>query len=217
MTGTHPDPAATLRSCEALIQRAGLDREQYLGTSTLSYESGLPEAKVEAMCAGRPAPLEALGAQVTERVHIAQQTRLHQAEDGTARHYTSSQIADAAGMSRQGLMKAMQSARGIRDLEYVHGIARLFDVRIDFFIDPPAQALDRVLQQIHTQLLELTVKRQDEQLNQLEQASRLQDLRERYGLLDMAARGAPKTMELLDLFESVLKEADEQRRQENRS
>ncbi|MFD8983923.1 hypothetical protein [Streptomyces sp. NPDC059564] len=217
MSGTHPpDPAATLRSCEALILRAGLDRDEYLGICALSYASGLPEAKVEALCTGQPVPLEALGAQVTERIHIAQQTRLHQAADGTTRHYTSNQIADAAGMSRQGLVKAMQSARGIRDLEYVDGVARLFDVRIDFFTDPPAEALDRVLQQIHKRLLELTVERQDEKLHQLEEASRLQDLRERYGLLDMAARGAPKTMELLGLFESVLEEAAEQRRQENR-
>ncbi|MFE5719025.1 hypothetical protein [Streptomyces erythrochromogenes] len=216
MNGKHPpNPLATLRSCESLIQRAGLNREEILGLSTLSYESGLPESKVQALCAGQPVPLLGLGQRVAERIQIAQQTRLFEGADGTARHYSWNEIASAAGMSRQGMDKAMKSARGMRDLEYVDGIARLFNVKLQFFTDPPTEALGRVLHQIQTWLLEMTVERQDQQLHRLEEATHLADLRDRYGLLDMAARGNPKTMELLGLFESVLEEAAEQRRQED--
>ncbi|MFE1559216.1 hypothetical protein ACFW6V_30045 [Streptomyces sp. NPDC058734] len=197
-----------------MIQRAGLDREEVLGLSKLSYESGLPESKVQALCAGQPVPLEGIGQQVAERIQIAQQTRLFEGADGTARHYSWPEIASAAGMSPQGIYKAMKSARGMRDLEYVDGIARLFNVKLQFFTDLPTEALDRVLQQIQTWLLEMTVERQDQQLHRLEEANHLADLRDRYGLLDMAARGNPKTMQLLGLFESVLEEAAEQRRQE---
>ncbi|MFD6891719.1 hypothetical protein [Streptomyces sp. NPDC059957] len=56
------------------------------------------------------------------------------------------------------------------NLDHATAIARFFGEGIEFLTDPPTRALDWVLQQIHMDLLERTVERQNEDLRLLRES-----------------------------------------------
>lgn len=172
------DPVETARRIVALAERAGLDRTAVLrveGEGGLSYASGLDARDVGALLRGRPEPRDgATGAtdpeerhrQVVDRILFLRATRLKSSPDGGRRKYSLAEIAAGAGTSAQWLDKMIKSGKA-PNLDHAAGIAHFFGERIEFLVDPPAEALDRVLQHIHKDLLERTVERQDADLARL--------------------------------------------------
>ncbi|MER5931018.1 hypothetical protein [Streptomyces sp. NPDC002054] len=159
-----PEPTDTVERIVALIGRAGLDRGDVLrveGEGGLAFASGLAVAEVEALLRGgrgrpdrpdRAATDTARHRQVVDRIVFLRSTRLKAAEDGGRRTYPLAEIAASAGMSAQWLDRMLKTGRA-PNLDHAAEIAGFFGEGIEFLTDPPARALDRVLQQIHTDLL----------------------------------------------------------------
>ncbi|MGW2561585.1 hypothetical protein ACWCXB_20475 [Streptomyces sp. NPDC001514] len=175
-----PEPIDTVKRIVALIGRAGLERGDVLrveGEGGLAFASGLAVAEVEAFLrgdrlsadtarAGARDPVAARHRQVVDRILFLRRTRLKQAEDGSRRTYPLAEIAASAGTSAQWLDRMLKTGRA-PNLDHAAEIAGFFGENIEFLTDPPARAVGRVLRQIHTDLLERTVERQDEELRLL--------------------------------------------------
>ncbi|MEW1904892.1 hypothetical protein [Streptomyces sp. NPDC086147] len=224
-----PDPVETARRIAALAERVGIERADVLrveGEAGLSFASGLPAEDVEALLRGEqvPAPqpsrdaaveLEDRHRQVVDRILFLRKTRLKVFPDGTRRVYSLAEIAAGAGTSAQWLDKMIKAGKA-PNLDHAAGIADFFGEKIEFLVAPPAEALERVLQQIHKDLLERTVERQDEDLARLKNAGPVDS---ELGIVGYAARALADVPDdtaqpLIALIESVARRAREERTRE---
>ncbi|MFE6786350.1 hypothetical protein ACFVFF_29240 [Streptomyces sp. NPDC057680] len=171
------DPVGTARRITSLLERAGLDPGDVLrveGEGGLAYAAGLAEEDVRRLLDGEPPqtdgdgsdPVEERHSRVVARIVFLRRTRLSNSPDGQRRTYSLAEIAAGAGTSAQWLDKMIKTGKA-PNLDHAAGIARFFGESIEFLVAPPAEALDRVLQLIHKDLLERTVARQDEDIQRL--------------------------------------------------
>jgi transcriptional regulator with XRE-family HTH domain len=221
-----------VRRIDVLVQRMGLDRDQVLrieGEGGLSYASGVPVEDVAALLRGEPlgSPLtgteavEARHRRVVERILFLRRTRLRTAEDGSRRVSSLAEIAAGAGTSAQWLDKMIKTGKA-PNLDHAAGIASFFGEKIEFLVAEPAEALDRVLQQIHKDLLEQTVERQDQDLERLRSTGTVAGVDPELGVVAYAARALVDVPEdtaqpLIALIESVARRAQEERAREARA
>lgn len=235
MSARHaPDPLRTVERIDALLERAGLEREEFLrveGEGGLSFRSGVPVDAVETLLAGGHAPsvadaavdpMEARHRQVVDRILFLRATRLRTFPDGQRRAFSLAEIAAGAGTSAQWLDKMIKTGKA-PNLDHAAGIAGFFGENIEFLVAPPAEALDRVLRQIHTILLEKTVERQDEDLQRLKRGdpagSPASYLSSELGVAGYAARALADVPEdtaqpIIALIESVARRSREERARE---
>ncbi|MFI8101047.1 hypothetical protein [Streptomyces sp. NPDC086023] len=108
------------------------------------------------------------------------------------------------------------------NLDHAAGIAAFFGERIEFLVAEPAEALDRVLQQIHRDLLECAVERQDQDLARLRGTGTVAGVDPELGVVAYAARALADVPEdtaqpLIALIASVARRAQEDRAREARA
>ncbi|MCX5078975.1 hypothetical protein OG321_41985 [Streptomyces sp. NBC_00424] len=172
------DPVGTARRIKSLLDRAGIEDKAALrveGEGGLAYASGLPVEDVQALLRGESLPQSAGGGtdsveerhrRVVARIVFLRRTRLRTSPDGQRRAYSLADIAAGAGTSAQWLDKMLKTGKA-PNLDHAAGIADFFGEGIEFLVAEPAEALDRVLQRIHKDLLERTVARQDADIERL--------------------------------------------------
>ncbi|MGW6535451.1 hypothetical protein ACWGBV_34160 [Streptomyces sp. NPDC055051] len=236
------DPVRTAERIRSLLERAGLEGEDLLrveGEGGLSYASGLPEEDVRALLRGQRLPLgdgggaadpvdpvEERHRRVVARIVFLRRTRLRTTSDGQRRAYSLADIAAGAGTSAQWLDKMIKTGKA-PNLDHAAGIADFFGESIEFLVAEPAEALDRVLQRIHTDLLERTVARQEEHIQRLRNADARasagsaaptgSDL----GIVGYAARALADVPDdtaqpIIALIESIARRSREERARESR-
>lgn len=222
----------TVRSIDSLLDRMGLNRGDVLrveGEGGLSYASGVAAQEVRELLRGErlggPGPgvdvVEARHRRVVERILFLRATRLRAASDGSRRAYSLAEIAAGAGTSAQWLDKMIKTGRA-PNLDHAAGIAGFFGEKIEFLVAEPAEALDRVLQQIHKDLLERTVERQDQDLRRLRNAGPASEVDPALGVVAYAARALADVPDdtaqpLIALIESVARRSREERAREARA
>ncbi|MFJ7154202.1 hypothetical protein ACIQUQ_04625 [Streptomyces sp. NPDC101118] len=230
--GTARDLTETVRRIDVLLDRMGLDRDRVLridGEGGLSHASGVPAEDVAALLRGEPVgspdpgadAVEARHRRVVERILFLRRTRLRTGPDGSRRISSLAEIAAGAGTSAQWLDKMIRTGRA-PNLDHAAGIAAFFGERIEFLVAEPAEALDRVLQQIHRDLLERTVERQDQDLARLRKTGTVAGVDPELGVVAYAARALVDVPEdtaqpLIALIESVARRAQEDRAREARA
>lgn len=230
--GPAQDLMGTVRGIDALLDRMGLHREDVLrveGEGGLSYASGLAAEEVRELLRGErsaePGPgvdvVEARHRRVVERILFLRATRLRSAPDGSRRAHSIAEIAAGAGTSAQWLDKMIKTGRA-PNLDHAAGIAAFFGEKIEFLVAEPAEALDRVLQQIHKDLLERTVERQDQDLRRLRTAGTASGVDPSLGVVAYAARALADVPDdtaqpLIALIESVARRSREERAREARA
>ncbi|MFD8984714.1 hypothetical protein [Streptomyces sp. NPDC059564] len=224
---------STLQRIAVLLDRLGDDREEVLrveGEGGLSHASGLPVAEVEALLRGEPLAsatavsgadaVEARHRRVLDRILFLRATRLRPSTDGQRRIYSLAEIAAGAGTSPQWLDKMIKTGKA-PNLDHAAGIAQFFGERIEFLVAEPAEALDRVLREIHNELLERAFERQDQDLQRLKDRGTAPDLNPELGVVGYAARALAEVPDdtaqpLIALIESVARRAREERAREAR-
>ncbi|MFD8144838.1 hypothetical protein [Streptomyces sp. NPDC059708] len=231
--GHAAEPAKTVRDIVSLLESAGLAREDVLrveGEGGLSYASGLPVEDVHALLRGEPLPqgdgggadpVEERHRRVVARIVFLRSTRLRTSPDGQRRAYSLAEVAAAAGTSTQWLDKMIRTGKA-PNLDHAAGIAGFFGESIEFLVAAPAQALDRVLQQIHKDLLERTVARQVQDIQRLRKTGSGDSPTSGLGVVDYAARALADVPEdtaqpIIALIESVARRSREERARENRA
>ncbi|MEV4942894.1 hypothetical protein [Streptomyces zaomyceticus] len=223
------DPAGTARRITALLKRVGLDPEDVLrveGEGGLAYASGLAEEDVRRLLRGESSqsdgggadPVEERHSRVVARIVFLRRTRLWSSSDGQRRTYSLAEIAAGAGTSAQWLDKMIKTGKA-PNLDHAAGIARFFGESIEFLVAPPAEALDRVLQLIHKDLLERTVARQDEDIQRLKDSG---PPGADPGVVGYAARALADVPDdtaqpIIALIESIARRSREERAREGRA
>ncbi|GHB59728.1 hypothetical protein GCM10010347_32160 [Streptomyces cirratus] len=228
-----PDPVSTVRRIVALLDRVGRDRDDVLrveGEGGLSYASGLPAQDVEALMRGDRTPSgavadevdseEARCRRVVERILFLRATRPRRRPDGQRRVCTLAEIAAGAGASAQCLDKMIKTGKA-PNLDHADGIARFFGEQIELLVDSPAEALDRVLQHIHSDLLEQVVEEQHAEVRRSRTAGPAIDKMCEPGLVGSAARCLADVPDetakpIVDLIESIARRARADRARETR-
>ncbi|MFD3553504.1 hypothetical protein [Streptomyces goshikiensis] len=227
------DPARTAQDILSLLKRTGLAHEDVLrveGEGGLSYASGLPVEDVQALLRGEPLPqgdrggadpVEERHRRVVARIVFLRSTRLHASPDGQRRAYSLAEVAAGAGTSTQWLDKMIRTQKA-PNLDHAAGIAGFFGEGIEFLVAEPAQALDRVLQLIHKDLLERTVARQEQDLQRLRRTDSAESPGSVLGVVDYAARALADVPEdtaqpIIALIESVSRRSREERAREGRA
>ncbi|MFG2750982.1 hypothetical protein [Streptomyces xanthophaeus] len=231
--GIAADPVRTAQRINALLEGAGLDSRDVLrveGEGGLSFASGLPVEHVQALLRGEPLPWEADGEgdateerhrRVVSRIVFLRRTRLRAAPDGGRRAYSLAEIAVGAGTSAQWLDKLIKTGKA-PNLDHAAGIASFFGESIEFLVAEPAEALDRVLQLIHKDLLEKTVARQDEDIRRLRGTGADGSAGAGLGVVAYAARALAEVPDdtaqpIIALIESIARRSREERARENAS
>lgn len=226
------DPAGTARRITALLERAALDPEDVLrveGEGGLAYASGLAEEDVRRLLRGESPqsdgggadPVEERHSRVVARIVFLRRTRLWSSSDGQRRTYSLAEIAAGAGTSAQWLDKMIKTGKA-PNLDHAAGIARFFGESIEFLVAPPAEALDRVLQLIHKDLLERTVARQDEDIQRLKDSGPSGSPGADLGVVGYAARALADVPDdtaqpIIALIESIARRSREERAREGRA
>ncbi|MGW0391773.1 hypothetical protein ACWDYJ_12940 [Streptomyces sp. NPDC003042] len=231
--GYVADPAGTARDITSLLERAGLERGDILrveGEGGLSYASGLPVEDVEALLRGEPLPqgdgggadpVEERHRRVVARIVFLRSTRLRTYPDGRRRAYSLAEVAAGAGTSTQWLDRMIRTGKA-PNLDHAAGIAGFFGESIEFLVATPAQALDRVLQLIHKDLLKRTVARQDLDIQRLRKTDYAGSPDSDLSVVDYAARALADVPEdtaqpIIALIESVARRSREERARESRA
>lgn len=230
--GPARDLVGTVRRIDSLLDRMGLKRGDVLrveGEGGLSYASGVPTDEVHALLRGEPVAgpgsdvdaVEARHRRVVERILFLRATRLRTAPNGVRRPYSLAEIAAAVGTSAQWLDKMIKTGRA-PNLDHAAGIAAFFGEKIEFLVAEPAEALDRVLQQVHKDLLERTVERQDQDLQRLRNGVPESGVDPGLGVVAYAARALVDVPDdtarpLIALIESVARRSREERARETRA
>lgn len=231
--GHVADPARTARGIVSLLERAGLGRDDVLrveGEGGLSYASGLPVDDVHALLRGEflpqgddggADPVEERHRRVVARIVFLRSTRLHTSPDGQRRAYSLAEVAAGAGTSTQWLDRMLRTGKA-PNLDHATGIADFFGESVDFLVAAPAQALDRVLQWIHKDLLERTVARQEQDIQRLRQTDSAGSPGSVLGVVGYAARALADVPDdtaqpIIALIESVARRSREERDREART
>ncbi|MFC9295789.1 hypothetical protein ACFTWH_10725 [Streptomyces sp. NPDC057011] len=137
--------AETVREVEALRTGAGLDRASVFNLQELSFHTSLPEADIRRLLDGEVVEPPASGpAELARRIAFLRETRLTVDRDtGRRRQYTTAEIAAGSGMTPQWHGKLLN--RSTPNIWHGAGLARFFDVPMEYFTHTPPEAVKRVL------------------------------------------------------------------------
>ncbi|MFE7077350.1 hypothetical protein ACFU96_45445 [Streptomyces sp. NPDC057620] len=113
-----------------------------LDVEDLSKRSGVVPVDIIALLAGLPVPTAPLSERLAQRLIFVRHTHRHT----NGEEYTIGELADAAGMSRQGLTK-WRDGQVVPGMERVESLRLHFQLPPGFFTATPEEALNAVLQQ----------------------------------------------------------------------
>ncbi|MGW7315115.1 hypothetical protein [Streptomyces sp. NPDC054854] len=146
MNDGYEQLAETVREVEGLRLRSGLDRASAFNLSTLSFHTSLAEADIRRLLDGEPVEAPASGpAELARRIAFLKETRLTvDGDTGGRRQYTTAEIAAGSGMTPQWHGKLLN--RSTPNIWHGAGLAKFFDVPMEYFTHTPPEALKRVLE-----------------------------------------------------------------------
>lgn len=135
--------AATRRRIAQALNCAEHDLSEVLDIEDLSRRSGLFPAEVSALLAGESVPELDLAERLAQRLNFARATYRHPNGD----EYTLGELAEFAGMSRQGLTK-WRDGQVVPGMERVESLRRRFQLPPGFFTATPEEALNAALEPV---------------------------------------------------------------------
>ncbi|MET9667632.1 XRE family transcriptional regulator [Streptomyces sp. NPDC006475] len=141
----------TLRTIHAIVDEAGLRREDVLDVAALSFETGIPEETVTALLNGESVEEVELGERVSQRFRFLRETR---PRPGDGKEFSLPEIAASFGASRQSLTP-LAKGTGKPGLQHAFSIEKFFGVPTGFLTTEAVPALDRALQSVLKDLREL--------------------------------------------------------------
>lgn len=145
MSDGYEHLARTVREVEELRSAAGLDRASVFNLRDLSFHSSLPEADIRRLLDGQL--VEAPGnpaAELARRIVFLRDTRLTvDKRTGSRRPYTTAEIAAGSGMTPQWHGKLLNHSTP--NIWHGAGLAKFFDVPMEYFTQSPPEAVKRVL------------------------------------------------------------------------
>ncbi|MFD7554225.1 helix-turn-helix domain-containing protein [Streptomyces sp. NPDC059835] len=149
MSDGYDDLAETVRTVELLLSQTGLDRDSALPLQELSFHTSFSQEDLQTLLAGERLPEpESFDHEVVRRIKYLQATRLNETEGpgGTleSRRYSHAQIARACNMTPAWLSNLLGKPKA-PNLDHSAQLAAFFNVPVTFLTDPPAAALNRVL------------------------------------------------------------------------
>ncbi|WP_330299417.1 hypothetical protein [Streptomyces sp. NBC_00503] len=145
MSDGYEHLARTVREVEELRSEAGLDRASVFNLRDLSFHSSIPEADIRRLLDGElvEAPRSA-AAELARRIVFLRETRLTvDKHTGGRRQYTTAEIAAGSGMTPQWHGKLLNHSTP--NIWHGAGLAKFFDVPMEYFTQTPAEAVKRVL------------------------------------------------------------------------
>ncbi|MFF3014863.1 hypothetical protein [Streptomyces sp. NPDC057939] len=145
MNDGYEQLAETVREVEGLRLQSGLDRASAFNLPVLSFHTSLAEADIRRLLDGDPVEAPKSGpAELARRIAFLKETRLTVDRDtGNRRQYTTAEIAAGSGMTPQWHGKLLN--RSTPNIWHGAGLARFFDVPMEYFTHTPPEALKRVL------------------------------------------------------------------------
>ncbi|MFD9377663.1 hypothetical protein ACFWBH_19315 [Streptomyces sp. NPDC059999] len=137
--------AETVRAVEELQLESGLDRASAFNLKDLSFHTSLPEADIRRLLDGELVESPTSGpAELARRIAFLTETRLTVDRDtGRRRQYTTAEIAAGSGMTPQWHGKLLN--RSTPNIWHGAGLAKFFDVPMEYFTHTPPEAVKRVL------------------------------------------------------------------------
>ncbi|MCY0944990.1 hypothetical protein [Streptomyces antarcticus] len=145
MSDGYEQLAQTVREVEDLQSESGLDRASTFNLKDLSFHTSLPEADIRRLLDGEIVESPASDtAELARRIAFLRETRLTVDSDtGGRRQYTTAEIAAGSGMTPQWHGKLLN--RSTPNIWHGAGLARFFDVPMEYFTHTPPEAVKRVL------------------------------------------------------------------------
>ncbi|MFD7262308.1 hypothetical protein [Streptomyces sp. NPDC059874] len=145
MSDGYEQLAETVREVEELQSRSGLDRASVFNLKDLSFHTSLPEADIRRLLDGERVESPASGpAELARRIAFLRETRLTvDRNTGSRRQYTTVEIAAGSGMTPQWHGKLLN--RSTPNIWHGAGLAKFFDVPMEYFTHTPPEAVKRVL------------------------------------------------------------------------
>ncbi|MET9605284.1 hypothetical protein ABZZ17_09465 [Streptomyces sp. NPDC006512] len=145
MSDGYEQLAETVREVEGLQAESGLDRASVFNLPDLSFHTSLPEADVRRLLDGERVASPTSGpAELARRIAFLRDTRLTVDKDtGSRRQYTTAEIAAGSGMTPQWHGKLLN--RSTPNIWHGAGLAKFFDVPMEYFTHTPPEAVKRVL------------------------------------------------------------------------
>ncbi|MFJ8011225.1 hypothetical protein [Streptomyces sp. NPDC096339] len=145
MSDGYEQLAETVREVEELRSESGLDRASVFNMQELSFHTSLPEADIRRLLDGERVESPRTGpADLARRIAFLRETRLTVDKDtGGRRQYTTAEIAAGSGMTTQWHGKLLN--RSTPNIWHGAGLAKFFDVPIEYFTHTPPEAVKRVL------------------------------------------------------------------------
>ncbi|MFG2621229.1 hypothetical protein ACGFXC_26800 [Streptomyces sp. NPDC048507] len=145
MSDAYERLAETVREVEELRWASGLDRASVFRLKDLSFHTSLPESDIGRLLDGEPVEAPASGpGELARRIAFLRETRLTvDAHTGGPRPYTTAEIAAGSGMTPQWHGKLLN--RSTPNIWHGAGLAKFFDVPMEYFTHTPPEAVKRVL------------------------------------------------------------------------
>ncbi|MEU9031670.1 hypothetical protein AB0D46_29940 [Streptomyces sp. NPDC048383] len=146
MNDGYEQLAETVSEVEVLRRESGLDRASAFNLAALSFHTSLAEADIRRLLDGEPVASPVSGpAELARRIAFLRETRLTvDGDTGNRRQYTTAEIAAGSGMTPQWHGKLLN--RSTPNIWHGAGLARFFDVPMEYFTHTPPEALRRVLE-----------------------------------------------------------------------
>lgn len=137
--------ARTVREAEELQSKSGLDRASVFNLRDLSFHTSIPEADIRQLLDGEPVePPGSAAAELARRIVFLRETRLTvDGHTGNRRPYTTAEIAAGSGMTPQWHGKLLNHSTP--NIWHGAGLAKFFDVPMEYFTQTPPEAVKRVL------------------------------------------------------------------------
>ncbi|WP_329377256.1 hypothetical protein OG625_06655 [Streptomyces sp. NBC_01351] len=145
MSDGYEQLAETVREVEQLQSESGLDKASVFNLHDLSFQTSLPEADIRRLLDGEPVESPRSGpAELARRIAFLRETRLTVDEHtGSRRQYTIVEIAAGSGMTPQWHGKLLNQSTP--NIWHGAGLAKFFNVPMEYFTHTPPEALKRVL------------------------------------------------------------------------
>ncbi|MCY0937110.1 hypothetical protein [Streptomyces sp. H34-S4] len=137
--------ARTVREVEELRSESGLDRASVFNLPDLTFHTSIPEADIRRLLDGEfVEPPRSAAAELARRIVFLRETRLTvDKHTGSRRQYTTTEIAAGSGMTPQWHGKLLNHSTP--NIWHGAGLAKFFDVPMEFFTQTPSEAVRRVL------------------------------------------------------------------------
>ncbi|MFI1285878.1 hypothetical protein ACH4U5_34850 [Streptomyces sp. NPDC020858] len=137
--------AETVRQVEELRSESGIDRASVFNLQDLSFQTSLPKADIRQLLDGERVESPRSGPdELARRIAFLRETRLTTDKGtGSRRQYTTAEIAAGSGMTPQWHGKLLN--RSTPNIWHGAGLAKFFNVPMEYFTHTPPEAVKRVL------------------------------------------------------------------------